>query len=61
MKENGFGQGSGMGIPSMGIYAYELYQEYDVDTIIRIGTAGAVHRGRGNRKPDPCHGMLYQF
>jgi len=37
-------QGSGMGIPSMGIYAYELYQEYDVDTIIRIGTAGAVHR-----------------
>lgn len=40
-------QGSGMGIPSMGIYAYELYQEYDVDTIIRIGTAGAVHRDVG--------------
>ena len=37
-------QGSGMGIPSMGIYAYELYHNYDVDTIIRIGTAGAVHR-----------------
>lgn len=37
-------QGSGMGIPSMGIYAYELYHEYDVDTIIRVGTAGAVHR-----------------
>lgn len=37
-------QGSGMGIPSMGIYAYELYHEYDVDTIIRIGTAGAIHR-----------------
>ena len=37
-------QGSGMGIPSMGIYAYELYQNYDVDTIIRIGTAGAIHR-----------------
>lgn len=36
-------QGSGMGIPSMGIYAYELYKEYDVDTIIRVGTAGAVH------------------
>ena len=33
-----------MGIPSMGIYAYELYQNYDVDTIIRIGTAGAIHR-----------------
>ena len=37
-------QGSGMGIPSMGIYAYELYQEHDVDTIIRVGTAGAIHR-----------------
>lgn len=35
-------QGSGMGIPSMGIYCYELYHEYDVDNIIRIGTAGAV-------------------
>ena len=33
--------GSGMGIPSMGIYSYELYSEYDVDTIIRVGTAGA--------------------
>ena len=31
---------SGMGIPSMGIYAYELYHFYDVDTIIRIGTCG---------------------
>jgi len=31
---------SGMGIPSIGIYAYELYKEYDVETIIRIGTAG---------------------
>lgn len=32
---------SGMGIPSMGIYAYELFNEYDVDYIIRIGTMGA--------------------
>ena len=32
---------SGMGIPSIGIYSYELYTEYDVDTIIRIGSAGA--------------------
>lgn len=37
-------QGSGMGIPSMGIYAYELYHNYDVEAIIRVGTAGAVHR-----------------
>lgn len=36
-------QGSGMGIPSMGIYAYELFNNYDVDNIIRIGTAGAIH------------------
>lgn len=32
---------SGMGIPSMGIYAYELYKIYDVDKIIRIGSCGA--------------------
>ena len=32
---------SGMGAPSIGIYSYELYTEYDVDTIIRIGTCGA--------------------
>lgn len=35
-------QGSGMGMPSMGIYSYELFHEYDVKNIIRIGTAGAV-------------------
>ena len=33
--------GSGMGMPSMGIYSYELFKKYDVKTIIRIGTAGA--------------------
>lgn len=32
---------SGMGAPSIGIYSYELFTEYDVDTIIRIGTCGA--------------------
>lgn len=32
---------SGMGIGSMGIYSYELFNDYDVDTIIRIGTAGS--------------------
>lgn len=35
-------QGSGMGIPSVGIYSYELYHEFDVQAIIRIGTAGAI-------------------
>ena len=32
---------SGMGCPSIGIYSYELYHEYDVECIIRIGTCGA--------------------
>ncbi|WP_407403144.1 purine-nucleoside phosphorylase [Chryseobacterium sp.] len=32
---------SGMGCPSIGIYSYELYTEYKVETIIRIGTCGA--------------------
>lgn len=31
----------GMGIPSMGIYSYELFHFYDVDNIIRVGTCGA--------------------
>ena len=31
---------SGMGIPSMGIYAYELYKIYEVENIIRIGSCG---------------------
>ncbi len=34
---------SGMGIPSVGIYAYELYKFYDVKTIVRIGTCGTVN------------------
>ena len=32
--------GGGMGIPSIGIYSYELYHFYDVESIIRIGSAG---------------------
>lgn len=34
-------QGSGMGMPSMGMYSWELYKEYDVENIIRIGTCGS--------------------
>ena len=33
---------SGMGMPSIGIYSYELFNFYDVDNIIRVGTAGAL-------------------
>lgn len=35
---------SGMGIPSMGIYSYELFHFYDVQNIIRIGTCGALNK-----------------
>ena len=34
--------GSGMGMPSIGIYSYELYHYYDVDNIIRVGSAGMI-------------------
>lgn len=34
---------SGMGMPSMGIYSYELFREYDVDCIFRIGSAGSMN------------------
>lgn len=37
--------GSGMGIPSMGIYSYELYHFYEVESIIRIGSAGGIADG----------------
>lgn len=33
---------SGMGMPSIGIYSYELFNFYDVGTIIRVGSAGAI-------------------
>jgi purine-nucleoside phosphorylase len=35
-------QGSGMGQPSASIYAHELFAEYDVQTLIRVGSAGAL-------------------
>ncbi|GBU11284.1 purine nucleoside phosphorylase [Erysipelotrichaceae bacterium] len=36
--------GSGMGQPSIGIYSYELYTEYDVENIIRIGSCGSYQK-----------------
>ena len=36
---------SGMGAGSMGLYSHELYDDYDVDRIIRIGSAGALQPG----------------
>ncbi len=35
---------SGMGMPSMGIYSYELFTVFDVDNIIRIGSVGGINR-----------------
>ncbi len=35
---------SGMGIPSIGIYSYELYKFYDVEKIVRIGTCGSFNK-----------------
>lgn len=40
---------SGMGMPSMAIYSYELFKFFDVDNIIRIGTAGAISDKLGLR------------
>jgi len=36
--------GSGMGMPSMGIYSHELYNYYDVENIVRVGTAGGIRK-----------------
>lgn len=36
--------GSGMGMPSIGIYSYELFNFYDVENIIRIGSAGSLSK-----------------
>lgn len=38
-------QGSGMGMPSIGIYSHELFNFYDVENIIRVGSAGAIADG----------------
>ena len=36
-------QGTGMGMPSMGIYSWELIKEYGVKNLIRVGSAGSFH------------------
>lgn len=37
-------QGTGMGMPSIGIYSWELITEYGVQNLVRVGTAGAFHK-----------------
>ena len=59
--------GSGMGAASIGIYSYELFKFYDVENIIRVGTAGGI--GGGVKLKDVVIGMgastdsnyLYQY
>ena len=50
--------GHGMGVPSAGLYAHELYNFYGVDTIIRIGSAGGIGE---DVKPALRHGGLRPF
>ena len=38
-------QGTGMGIPSISIYAHELIHDYNVKKLVRVGTCGAMHKG----------------
>ena len=40
-------QGTGMGMPSMGIYSYELIHEYHCQNLIRVGTAGSFREDLG--------------
>ena len=42
-------QGSGMGMPSLGIYVYELIKNYNVERIIRVGSAGSLQKEIGCR------------
>ena len=47
---------SGMGHPSIGIYSYELYTEYDVELIIRVGTCGSYQENINLRDVLLCAG-----
>lgn len=52
--------GSGMGIPSIGLYSYELFHFYDVDTIIRVGSAGGISQKIHLRDLVIAMGACYQ-
>lgn len=49
---------SGMGNASMGIYSYELYKYFDVDSIIRVGTSGALHNDINLKDIVVCNEIL---
>lgn len=52
---------SGMGMPSMGIYSYELFNFYGVENIIRVGSAGAINEKAKLRSIVLGMGRLHQF
>ncbi len=53
--------GSGMGMPSIGIYSYELFHFYGVENIIRIGTAGGIARSGTAPGSDRRHRSVHRF
>lgn len=50
---------SGMGMPSIGIYSYELFRFFDVKNIIRVGSAGALSEKLKVQGYCPRHGRLH--
>ena len=52
---------SGMGMPSIGIYSKELYGEYGVESIIRVGSAGLLSPGAEGALGGSGHERLFQF
>ena len=57
--------GHGMGMPSIGIYSYELYNHYGVESIIRAGSAGGIGDGISVRDiiiaQGACHDSNFQW
>ncbi len=54
-------QGSGMGLPSLSIYAHELLREYDVDTIVRVGSCGALTERARRARPGDRVGRVHRL
>ena len=54
-------QGSGMGQPSMSIYVNELFKDYDVQRVIRVGSCGAVTERRGPARRGDRVGRLHRL
>lgn len=53
--------GHGMGCPSIGIYTYELFNFYDVETIVRVGSAGSINHDLEVWQSGYRSGRMYQL